>query len=105
MRPQRNRRKRIGLPNRTDSRQSEDKRLFHGATVIRFVNDFADDACMAGAGFYKTRFLRQRCVMEDDKRCDTFFVDKLGKEDKTDDDLVFIFVCSEPAISSERAIF
>jgi len=32
------------------------------------------------------------------------FVDKLGKEDKTDDDLVFIFVCSEPAISSERAI-
>ena len=59
---------------------------------------------MAGVGFYKTWFLRQRRVIEDDKRCNTFFVDKLGKEDKTDDDLVFIFVCSEPAISSERAI-
>ena len=32
-------------------------------------------------------------------------VDKLGKEDKPDDDPVFIFVWFELAISSERAIF
>jgi len=33
----------VNLPSSELGRQSEDKRLFHGATVIRFVNDFADE--------------------------------------------------------------
>jgi hypothetical protein len=55
--------------------------------------------------FYETWFLRQRRVIEEGKWCDTFCADKPGKEDKADDDLVFIFVCSGLAISCERAIF